>query len=73
MAVKWRSLSVKEKEMYEKKVQEADNIPLDVLSLKEKTDIMLRIAKRHQADVGLHIHLSSQFSVQCTFMHCAAI
>ena len=63
---------MKEKEMYEKKVQEADNTPLDVLSLKEK-DIMLRIAKRHQADVGLHIHLSSQFSVQCTFMHCAAI
>ena len=52
MAKKWKSLTMEEKEVYERKVQEVNEVPSQVLSTKEKRDILMRIARRHQADVS---------------------
>ena len=52
MAERWRSLSVEEKEVYERRVQAVKETPMGVLSAKEKKVIMMRIARRHQADVS---------------------
>ena len=52
MAEKWRSLSAEEKEVYFSRVREVNECPLEALNFKEKKDIMMWIAKRHQADVG---------------------
>lgn len=55
MAEKWRCLSAEEKKVYESRVQEADEAPMEVLSVKERKDIMMRIARRHQTDVSYSI------------------
>ena len=51
MAEKWRSLSEEEREKYDNQAQKANECPLETLSPKEKKDIMMRIARRHQTDV----------------------
>ena len=53
MAKKWRNLSAQEKEVYESKVREVNEVPLQALSAKEKRNIMIRIARRHQEDVSV--------------------
>ena len=63
MAEKWRSLPAQEKEVYSKRVQEVSECPMEALSFKEKKDIMMRIAKRHQADVGSICVFPMQLSV----------
>ena len=59
MAEKWRNLSAQEKEVYKSKVQEVNEVPLQALSAKERRNIMIRIARRHQEDVSVTIFPST--------------
>ena len=53
MAQKWRSLTHQQRESYEKRESEAHEAPLEVFSLLERNNIMLRMTKRQQADVSV--------------------
>ena len=52
MATQWRRLTSEEKKIYESKAKEANEAPLEVMSTKERKEIMMRIARRHQSDVS---------------------
>ena len=57
MAEKWRDLSIEEKRTYEQRMDEVDvdESMQENLSPKDKRDILMRITKRHQADVSFDI------------------
>ena len=57
-----RSLPAQEEEVYSNRVREVNECPMEALNFKEKKDIMMRIAKRHQADVGSICVLAMQDS-----------
>ena len=50
MAKKWRSLPP---EKYKRKAEEIQEHPLETLTQKQKHDIIMRMARRHQSDVYL--------------------
>ena len=52
MAQKWRSMTESEKEVYRKQADDIKDNPLETMSPKDKRDLVLKIAKRHQADVS---------------------
>ena len=52
MAEKWKCLTSDERNIYESRVLEANETPLEVMSMKEGKEIMLRIAKCHPSDVS---------------------
>ena len=51
MGEKWRSLPTEKKEDYKRKAQEIKDCPLETLTQKEKRDVIMRMARRHQSDV----------------------
>ena len=55
MAEKWRDLPVEEKTMYKQRAEEVEESPLENLSPEEKKRMVVRIAKRHQADVSFAV------------------
>ena len=55
MAEKWRDLPVEEKTMYKQRAEEVEDSPLENLSPEEKKRMVVRIAKRHQADVSFAV------------------
>ena len=42
-----------EKEVYRKQAEDIEDNPLETMSPRNKRDVVLKIAKRHQADVRL--------------------
>lgn len=51
MGAKWRSLPDNEKDKYKEKAEEIKDYPLKSLTHKERREIIMRMAKRHQSDV----------------------
>ena len=51
MGEKWRSLPSEQKDVYKKRAEEMKECPLETLSRKQKHDMMMKMAKRHQLDV----------------------
>ena len=52
MAKKWRELPQERKNEYKKQAQKIEELPMDNLTVKERKDIVMKIARRHQADVS---------------------
>ena len=52
MAKKWRELPQERKNEYKKQAEKIEELPLDNLTPKEQKDIVMKIARRHQADVS---------------------
>ena len=55
MAEKWKDLPVQEKTMYKQRAEEVDESPLENFSPEEKKGMVVRKAKRHQADVSFAV------------------
>ena len=51
MAEKWRSLPEEKKDEYRHKAEEIKEHPVQALTQKQKRDIIMRMARRHQSDV----------------------
>ena len=51
MAEKWRKLPPEKREEYKRKAEEIKEYPLEILTKKQKQDVIMRMAKRHQSDV----------------------
>ena len=51
MAEKWCSLPPEKKEEYRRKAEEIQEHPMESLTQKQKRDIIIRMARRHQSDV----------------------
>ena len=51
MAEKWRKLPPEKREEYKWKAEEIKEYPLEILTKKQKQDVIMRMAKRHQSDV----------------------
>lgn len=51
MAEKWRSLPEEKKDEYRRKAEEIKEHTVQALTQKQKRDIIMRMARRHQSDV----------------------
>ena len=51
MGEKWRSLPPEKKEEYKQKAERMKEHPLETLTRKQKCDVIIRMARRHQSDV----------------------
>lgn len=66
MANKWRGLTSEEKKAYQSKVKDVNEAPLETLSTKERKEIMMRIARRHQSDVS---HCKQSVLMHCIYIY----
>lgn len=51
MAKRWRELSQEVKDAYKEQAEKIEELPMDTLTSKERKDVVMKIARRHQADV----------------------